>query len=39
MLLEQIVRAQEGSSEDLEALVEKFGPRKICIPYICYPVK
>ena len=26
MLLEQIVRAQEGSSEDLEALVEKFGP-------------
>lgn len=26
MLLEQIVRAQQGSSEDMEALVEKFGP-------------
>ena len=26
MLVEQIVRAQQGSSEDMEALVEKFGP-------------
>lgn len=26
MLLEQIVRAQQGGSDDMEALVEKFGP-------------